>query len=215
MKKQFKYAIGEILIVIVGISIAFSMNKCAEYKKNEADKKQYLDNITSDVEIDKKNLEANFEVIGKKIEALNEVIPLINTDSPEKIKSIRKIFSVFTLTEFYSKDITHQTMINSGDFKLIDDFNLKTAIEEHYSNYKSILKDYARQETIHKEYLGSYLINNADYDAMRKGEFGFNNEKLFKNILQSMSGSLIIKKNATERGIKSCDSLLAVLNGAK
>ena len=103
-------------------------------------------------------------------------------------------------------------MINSGDFKLIDDFKLKAAIEEHYSNYKSILKDYSRQETIHKEYLGNYLINHADYDAMRQGQFGFNNEALLKNILQSMNGSFGIKKEATERGIKSCDSLLVVLN---
>ncbi len=47
---------------------------------------------------------------------------------------------------------------------------------------------------------------------MRKGKFGFENEKLFKNILQSMAGAFQIKKNATIRGIKSCDSLLSVLN---
>ncbi|GAB1858813.1 hypothetical protein MHTCC0001_36570 [Flavobacteriaceae bacterium MHTCC 0001] len=46
---------------------------------------------------------------------------------------------------------------------------------------------------------------------MRTGAFGFNNEALLKNILQSMNGSFVIKKNATKRGIKSCDSLLAIL----
>ncbi|MFD1162848.1 DUF6090 family protein [Hwangdonia seohaensis] len=212
MKKQFKYAIGEILIVIVGISIAFSMNKCAEIQKNDALKKQYLENIKSDVEIDKQHLKNNSDAIESKIKTINEVIPLLDTGTPASGKSIYKIFNVFNLTEFYPKDITYQTMINSGDFKLIDDFGLKTAIEEHYSNYKSILKDYERQEIIHKDYLGNYMVFNMDFGAMRKGESGLKDEKLFKNILQSMSGSLIIKKSATERGIKSCDSLLTVLN---
>ncbi len=212
MKKQFRYAFGEILIVIIGISIAFSMNKCAEIQKNESQKKQYLKNIKDDIEADKLHLEENFNSIKNKIQTLNSILPLINTESPEKVKSLKKIFSVFTLTEFHPKNITYQTMINSGDFKLIDDFKLKTAIEAHYSNYTSILKDYSRQETIHKNYLGNYLIYNTDYDMMKKGAFGFKNEKLFKNILQSMSGSLKIKRDATARGIKNCDSLISILN---
>lgn len=212
MKKGFRYALGEILIVIVGISIAFSMNKWADNRKDESTRKQYLENIKNDITIDKDNLSNNLIEIGTKIQALNGILPLINTENPEKIKSQTKIFSVFSLVEFYPKDITYQTMINSGDFKLIDDFELKTAIETHYASYKKILKDYERQEIIHRDYLGAYLMDYADYDVMRRGEFGFKNEKKFKNILQSMSGSLLFKKNATERGIKNCDSLLKVLN---
>ncbi|WP_204346776.1 DUF6090 family protein [Psychroserpens algicola] len=211
MKKGFRYATGEILIVIVGISIAFSMNKCADNRKDEATKNQYLTNIRNDIAIDKENLTANLAEIGSKIQTLNEVLPLINTDNPEKLKSLRHIFSLFSLVEFYPKDITYQTMINSGDFKLIDNFELKAAIETHYAAYKKILKDYERQEIIHRDYLGAYLMDYADYDAMRQGAFGFKNEQKFKNILQSMSGSLVFKKNATERGIKNCDSLLSIL----
>lgn len=211
MKKRLRYALGEILIVIVGISIAFSLNKCADDKNDDALKKQYLENIKSDIEIDKKNLEANYETIGVKIQNLKEVLPLINTDDPKKMASLNKLYSVFTSTDFFPKDITYQTMINSGDFKLIDDFNLKAAIETHYSNYKIMLKDYERLDIIHKEYLGKYMINNSDFDAMRQGKFGYSNEKLFKNILQSINGALYIKINATERGIKNCDSLLSIL----
>ncbi|WP_299119466.1 DUF6090 family protein [uncultured Winogradskyella sp.] len=211
MKKEIRYAFGEILIVIVGISIAFSMNKCADNKKDETLKNQYIENIKSDIKVDKKNLESNVESIGKKIEILKEVLPLINTDNPKKMAAIYKVYPVFTSTDFFPKDVTYQTMINSGDFKLIDDFELKAAIETHYSNYKIMLKDYERLNIIHKEYLGKYIINNADYDAMRQGKFGYSNEKLFKNILQSISGALTIKKKASELGIKNCDSLLKIL----
>ncbi|PKA82482.1 hypothetical protein ATE92_0612 [Ulvibacter sp. MAR_2010_11] len=76
------------------------------------------------------------------------------------------------------------------------------------------MKDYERQEIIHKEYLGNYFIHNVDYDAMRSGQFGFRDEKLLKNIIQSMHGAFQLKLNATKKGIESCDSLLAVLTMA-
>lgn len=211
MKKKFVYALGEILIVIIGITLAFSMNKCADESKDNNLKIQYLENIKSDIEIDRNNLEVISQSIGKKIETLNNVLPLINTEHPEKRSKMNKIYSVFTSSDFFPKDVTYQTMINSGDFKLIDDFDLKAAIETHYSNYKIMLKDYERLNIIQKEYLGKYMIENVDYDAMRRGQNGYSNEKLFKNILQSVNGALMIKKRATERGIRSCDSLLGVL----
>ncbi|MDT0559233.1 DUF6090 family protein [Ichthyenterobacterium sp. W332] len=213
MKKQFRYAFGEILIVIVGISIAFSMNKCADHSKDTKQRQQYLSSLKRDLEVDKQNLAANVIAIEEKLQGLNEIMPLLNTDAPNKQRIFPVLFrKVAVLTNFTPKDITYQTMINSGDFKLINDFDVKTAIETHYSGYKTILKDYERQEIIHKEYFGPYLIDYADFDAMRRGELGLSNEKRLKNILQSMSGAFSYKKMASERGVISCDSLIGVLD---
>ncbi|MGC6431709.1 MAG: DUF6090 family protein [Jejuia sp.] len=213
MKKiNWQYAFGEILIVIIGISIAFSMNKCAENSKNKTLKLQYLQSIKNDLEIDKSTLQSNSKELGRKIGVLHKVFPLFDSENPQERMGMRQIFSVMQLADFNPKDITYQSMINSGDFSLIDDFELKTAIETHYSDYKTILKDYERQETIHKEYVGDYFIHNIDYDAMRRGELGFKNEKLLKNILQSMRGAFMIKQQASERGVKSCDSLINLIS---
>ncbi|GAA4964556.1 DUF6090 family protein [Algibacter aquimarinus] len=213
MKKiNWQYAFGEVLIVIIGISIAFSMNKCAETSKDDKLKFQYLSSIKNDLEIDKTNLETNSKELDTKIGTLQKVMPLFNETDPNKKKGIRQIFGIMQLTDFNPKDITYQSMINSGHFSLVNDFELKTTIETHYSDYKTILKDYERQEIIHKQYVGDYFIHNMDYDAMRQGGLGFKDEKLLKNILQSMNGSLILKKQASERGIKSCDSLIKVIS---
>ena len=212
MKKiNWQYSFGEILIVIIGITIAFSMNKCAQDAKDHQQKNQYLTNIKNDVTSDKLQLEKNNEEINEKLKLTREIIPLLATDSPEKMQIIGKIFKVANVTNFTPNNITYQTLINSGDFKLIDDFDLKKAIESHYASYDIMFKDYERQETIHKEYLGPYFVNNADYDAMRRGQFAFSNEKLLKNIMQSMNGSFMFKQKATEKAINSCDSLLRVL----
>ncbi|WP_178989776.1 DUF6090 family protein [Winogradskyella schleiferi] len=211
MKKKLIYAFGEILIVIVGISIAFSMNKCADNSKNAVQKKQYLANLEQDINEDKKQLETNLEQINEKIAISASLIPVLGSNDPQKQTKLRGVYTVARLTSFTPKDFTYQALVNSGDLKLIDNFELKKAIEKHYAKYKAIAKAYERQETINKDYLGNYFIYNTDYDLIREGKSPFKDEKLLKNIMQSIRGSFIIKKEATELGIKSCDSILEVL----
>ena len=209
MKKiNFRYAFGEILIVIIGISIAFSINKYADNTKTNKLRNQYLINLRKDIEADKNQLESNIKMIDAKIQITQEILPLLNSSNNN---SKMKVFQIANLVNFTPQDITYQTLINSGDLNLINDFDLKTNIEKHYAGYKVLLKAYERQEAIHKDYLGKYFIENVDYDKMRKGESGFSNQKLLKNIVQSISGSLMIKKQASELAINSCDSLLQVL----
>lgn len=212
MKKELRYAFGEILIVIVGISIAFSMNKCSENSKNESQKQQYITNLKQDIEADKKQLEANLIKIDEKIEACTKLIPVLGSNDPQKQTKLRGVYAVANLTNFTPEDYTHQTLVNSGDLKLMNDFELKSDILKHYSIYKEILKAYERQEIINKDYLGKYFIYNTDYDLMREGKSPFTDEKLLKNIMQSVRGSFMIKKQATQRGINSCDSILKILN---
>ncbi len=216
MKKiNWQYTFGEILIVIIGISIAFNMNKCAEHSKNETQRNQYLSNIKNDVITDKTVLEENVITLEKKIKTVDEILPNLNTDSPDKMLVVGKIFELMNLVDFTQKDNTYQTLINSGDLKLIDDFELKTAIEKHYSYYEIMMKGYQRLENIQKEYVGNYFIYHTDFDDFRNRKFGFKDEKLLKNIIMSMKGAFEIKLKATKKGVESCDRLIELFNNKK
>ncbi len=211
MKKKIGYAFGEILIVIVGISIAFSLNKCSENKKNQEQKEQYLISLRQDIEEDKAQLQSNIEQINQKVSLSTELLPVLNSDDPQKVTKLRSVYQLAQLTNFTPKDFTYQALVNSGDLKLLDDLELKKAIERHYANYKTISDAYKRQEIINKDYLGHYFIHNTDYDLMREGKSPFKDEKLLKNMMQAIRGSFMFKQIATENGIKSCDSILKAL----
>ncbi|MEZ4792020.1 MAG: hypothetical protein R2783_00640 [Gelidibacter sp.] len=73
-------------------------------------------------------------------------------------------------------------------------------------------KSYLRLENIQKEYVGNYFIYNTDFDDFRQRKFGFKDEKLLKNIIMSMRGSLDIKLKATKKGVESCDQLIILVN---
>jgi sensor domain CHASE-containing protein len=50
VSRYLKYAIGEIILVVIGILIALSINNWNENRKNESIKKKYLLALSSEIE---------------------------------------------------------------------------------------------------------------------------------------------------------------------
>ncbi|WP_405576332.1 DUF6090 family protein [Winogradskyella sp. Asnod2-B02-A] len=213
-KATWKYTLREIVIVIIGITIAFSMNKCADNIKDSKLKKQYLTNLKSDVEADRLQLEKNIEAINKKQIICSEIIPVLNSEKDQDMRLMNNIFAIVKYVNFSPKNITYKTLINSGDLKLIEDFKLKTAIQQHYANYDELSDDYFRHTSLIKDYLGNYLVNHADYDQIPQGKGPFLDEIKLKNIVRALTTTYDDKKAATKLGIKSCDVLIAEIDAA-
>ncbi len=102
--------------------------------------------------------------------------------------------------------------MNSGDLKLITNFDLKTAIQEHYRNYSSLEQDYDRMVNISTKYIADYFIYNMDMDTYRRGGKAFTDERLLKSIMQSMFGAVDLKIKSTEKSLQSCETILTKLN---
>ncbi|MGF1638794.1 MAG: DUF6090 family protein [Cyclobacteriaceae bacterium] len=208
-KINWKYAVGEILIVFVGITMAFSINTCAENRSNKALNRQYLVNLKSELEEDKSLLEKNIEKINVKITTIRELLPLLHNVSELNASHSQLVFAISHLEDFSPNNITYNTLISSGDFKLIDDFELRRLIKAHYTiAYRHISVDYERLENIHKKYLADYYIHHTDYSKFRNNEFIFTDTKLLNNILQSIEGANRLKIEASEKGIQSCSQLI-------
>jgi hypothetical protein len=213
-KATWKYTLREIIIVIIGITIAFSMNKCAENVKDSKLKKQYLINLKRDVEADKIQLEKNIKAIDKKLTICAEIIPVLNSEKNQDMGLMNNIFAIVKYENFSPKNITYKTLINSGDLKLIEDFELKTAIQQHYSNYEEMSDDYVRHTSLIKDYLGNYLVNHANYDLIYEGKAPFLNEIKLKNIVRALLTTFDEKKKATQLGVESCDVLITEIDVA-
>lgn len=72
--KYFKYAIGEIILVVIGILIALQINNLNEVKKNQAFEKEILEQIRANLIKDKLSLEdvkINFE---KAVSSSNRIL---------------------------------------------------------------------------------------------------------------------------------------------
>lgn len=209
MKKiNWKYALGEIIIVIIGISIAFSLNNWKEENKNRKLKKQYLESLQIDIEKEIEQLKANDTGIVQRIDKIERVLHFIYKNEGEASQVFRYVFEVAKIVSFNPENSTYQTMINSGDMKLINDFQLRRKIEEHYNSHSSTLKDYSRLEAINKKYVADFFIYELDYDEIRKGDFSFLQKPLLKNIFSSLKGAYDIARKGNRECIESNEMLL-------
>lgn len=201
MKVNWKYAVGEILIVIIGISLAFSLNTWKESGNSEKLKRKYMNYLISDIEAEIEQLEKNNheieEKIEEKIKQIRIIKPFLGNSAIKRDTIIQNFFSLAILVNFNPENTTYQTLVNFGDMKLIEDFELRRHIEAHYSFHETVLKDYERIEKIHEKYLADFFIHQIDYDKVFKGDASFLDKPPIKNIVLSIEGAygMVFKAN--------------------
>jgi hypothetical protein len=171
-KINWKYAIGEIAIVIIGITIAFALNNFADDKKDRQAKKQYLQSIVADLDNEKNHLEDNISLFKSKISIINSLFPYLYGKKDGRDSVHNNIFLLAQIVHLNKHDVTYKTLVNSGDLGLFNDFDLKKALENHYSVQSAMALDYKRQNAILENHLGYFMIENMDFYAVHKGDYG-------------------------------------------
>jgi uncharacterized membrane protein YraQ (UPF0718 family) len=90
--KYFKYAIGEIVLVVIGILIALSINNWNEVRKNNTKEQQILTQLKDEYTTNLLQLEQKITNRKKIIEAANNILQYIdeslniNSDSLNPLK---------------------------------------------------------------------------------------------------------------------------------
>lgn len=209
---NWRYAIGEIIIVIVGVSAAFALNNWAENRKDKRIEKLYLANIKSDLQRDLEILEHNTSRLEKKLETVKEVLPLLRPLKAGQDTVSLKFFSLSDPINFYPKDATYRTLVNSGDLKVITDFKVKSNIEEFYGSYNTLLKDYERFEYFSKEFIADFYVHQIDWGKVRSGNYDFLESKTVRNMTSSMFGIFKLKLESTKTAMEQCKSLIALID---
>lgn len=140
-----KYAIGEIVLVVIGILIALSINNWNENRKSVQIGKTYINEIYKDLQ--------------KDIVILNEVLDRLNEQS-EAAENILNIFDTpghpITDTLQFSKDYslsswpliverepnTYSDLITKGKSNIINNTILIELLHEFYKNYDSKISNF-------------------------------------------------------------------------
>ena len=89
--KYFKYAIGEIILVVIGILIALSINNWNENRKAYELEQSYYCLLLNDIEQDKEQIKTLIAVNKKRIENSNNAISIIQSENIDLTELGRKI----------------------------------------------------------------------------------------------------------------------------
>ncbi len=119
--KYLKYAVGEIVLVVIGILIALQINNWNEVKKLEAKTQEYYGQLLDDLN---KDVSFAHQIIGKFNNYLNDLTTYTNSyyqnsvlTPEEAYKQISELPVLSTSFTFNSSTI--ETLQNSGDISLI------------------------------------------------------------------------------------------------
>jgi hypothetical protein len=132
--KYFKYAIGEVILVVIGILIALQINNANEEKKEKELANTYLENLKLDLKSDISALElasSDLNFYEKKGYYSLNVLEgkIINIDTIEFLKSL--VWNNHYHLQQPSTS-TYEDLISSGNIKLIKNNDLKVALSKYY-----------------------------------------------------------------------------------
>lgn len=142
-KSSFKEYLIELIIVIIGITVAFSLNNMAEAAKERRLEKKYLSDIRSDLQRDSANLAYAIKFNSNKTERLEKLIQLtMRNDVRQHQDSLMgEVGVIGNYYFFFSESFTLSSLLQSGDFKLITSDELKKELLRMKRMYDLIEKD--------------------------------------------------------------------------
>ena len=163
VSKYLIYAIGEIVLVVIGILIALSINNWNEERKRKSLIRTYIASLQADLRNDIELLTPEISYIEfdwKKNKSYSSRLSSSNATNDTLIKIAR--YEFFPSMGGFQNELnlnTYNTLLSTGDINLLESGLLKK-LQNHYTLVSGHLSDMKMNGQIYtdhtKEYLSSY-----------------------------------------------------------
>ena len=166
--KYLLYAIGEIVLVVIGILIALSINNWNEKKKDKSKELKYLTNISQEIKEDSITLDRSFfKNMDRKIRSL-ELAKKYITNNYVIIDTIQFINDVGigginSRASFLGTSRTYNELISTGNLSLVSNDEIRNKIVDYYDS-KEFTEEYLNNiRTEYATYFNSLKFYNPKF----------------------------------------------------
>lgn len=201
------YAIGEIVLVIIGILIALGINENVKNRNNIELRDLYIIQLNDEANRNINQLTDYNNITIERIKEVDTLIQLLTNKEYDNPKLSTKSSVLFSAFEFYPIMITYENLKSSGDLKLFDDLNLRNAISEPYETFNEIITVEAIDKRGVFNYYENFLMPNVSFWDMTKTSKNYAKETFFQNMVLARSVTLRQNRDAYERAIESLKKL--------
>ena len=197
--RYFKYAIGEIALVVLGILIALQLNKWNESRKYDQLKSVYLSRLINDLKQDTSNINYVISEVEENQKAITVLIKSIESDSNyEHLDSIITGYfkSGWIISSFVPTANTYTDLSQTGNMNILKNFELINEIIQYYG----YLKQVENSNTINMNWITPMDLEVAkvtaafEIDPSTKGLFSHKNRNDAINDIQKNSN--LLERNA-------------------
>jgi len=211
--KYLFYAIGEIILVVIGILIALQFNNWNIDRIERQEEKKLYRNIQRQIEDDRKEL-THFKAINNYFSATykhaNKIIRAQDFTKSDSLALIAMGLSQYS--DFNSSGNIYETLVNSGNLKLLKNDEITSSIQQLETTYINVNK----LETIHWDIIMNELTpllkSTVNYDAFK----AVKPKKLYEVEMQNFFVESIYLTSAKDtvysKALREIDAIIELIN---
>ena len=138
--KYLKYAIGEIILVVIGILIALQVNNWNELRKHRANEKLYLESLYKDILEMDKHYEWRFEKSNQLLKTSRDGFQYLNNCGTfsNKMALDSTLLTHQALPDFFIIDGTYNEMLTGSILTSLSNTELKNNIIQLFTEINSL-----------------------------------------------------------------------------
>ena len=207
LSKYLIYALGEIILVIIGILIALAINQKNTDKNNNEIRDLYIIQLVDEIDSNIKKLNVYRDDTEKRIAELDTLSQiLVNKDynNPKLLEKSRYLYQRNTYNPIM---VTYENLKFSGDLKLFNDIELINSISETYNTFNDIKTvENIDLEVVNVYYKDYYMVNAKTLDLSLSSD-NFGKDDYFENTV--LVRIITLGQNSAEYAdsIKSLENL--------
>ncbi len=154
-KSYIFYALGEVLLVMIGISLAFQVDNWNENRLEENTAISYYKNIRNQIADEKELIQEQIHFNNRYMAEFNYANEIIEANDRSKMDTLGRIVRDLTqYSDVDKKGNIYETLVNSGEIKLLRNYAIVNSIRELEEKYTYI----NRMENIHYDAIMKHVI---------------------------------------------------------
>ena len=216
--KYFKYAIGEIFLVLIGILLALAISDWNDSRVDKQSEIKTLTEIKKGITIDLDNLTTAQKEVNRSVSNLNHLKSLLKNDKQTYIKDLDTLFGVVYGLRILKVNSAFYEDLKSTGLDLIKNEDIRLQIVQLFDKYYEDLEWVNELEMSINEVNRAYYLNNF-YDLIFSKRATPNNFKFiwtdsyYHNIVDyrliTFEFNQVLKYGET---IKAIESLVAAID---
>ena len=212
VKKYLLYAIVEILLVMIGITLAFQVDNWNESREKKIAEIRTYENISNQINGDKELIQNQIDFNNYYMAQFEYARKIIMTNDRSQMDTLGVIVGNLTnYSDFDREGNIYETLVNSGEIQLLRNQRIVDRIRVLEQRYNYI----NRMESIHYDVMIDYaarsitsVINFASAEVI-KPELIFTHE--FQNLIFLLVQIMREKDNTYLSAINEIDGILALI----
>jgi len=139
--KYFKYAIGEVVLVVIGILIALSINNWNQQRLDRILEKDYYCQFLEDVNQDLIQLNEQVTYTKERLHHANNMLGLLQNENSEFSEILEHTKGAVSKTDavIMPNKNAFEDLKSSGNLRLITDKKIKNQLTKYYANEEGLL----------------------------------------------------------------------------